>query len=164
MQKKTDRLDKVITKYVRKFGVRRAFSGKEFCYYDNIDFIEYSIFHSPIETMWADHINNKYECDIKPFFFIFSLLHEIGHYKTLPTIPKEELEEELIIRKTLSDFISDQQEMNEVYTNLPSERAANEWALTYLEENTQACWEFQRKVFRILAHYYKKWGVRKSEV
>lgn len=164
MQKKTDRLDKVITKYVRKFGVKRAFCGNEFCYYDKIDFIEYSIFHNSIEREWAEFINQKYDCDIKPFFFIFSLLHEIGHYKTLPTIPKEELEIELATRKILDEIITNQEEMNEAYTNLPSERAANEWALKYLEENTEACWKFQLKVFRILAHYYKKWNVRKSEV
>lgn len=162
--KKTDRLDNTITKYVRKFGVRRAFSGKEFCFYDNINVITYSVFHNQLDAQWAEYINQKYDCDIKPFYFIFSLLHEVGHYKTLPTIPKDVIEEELFIRANLLDKIETQEEMNEVYTNLPSERAANEWAIAYLEKNYISCWEFQRKIFSILAHYYKKWGVRKSEV
>lgn len=162
--KKTDRLDKVITKYVRKFGLRRAFNGNEFCFYDNINVITYSMFHTELDKEWADHINQKYNCDIKPFFFIFCLLHEIGHYKTLPTIPIEELEKELAIRETLQETVSNQKEMNEIYTNLPSERLANEWAIDYLEKNYVSCWEFQKKIFAIMAHYYKKWGTRKSEV
>ena len=165
-KRKTDTLDKFITKYVQKFGVGRAINNeaREFAFYPKLNLITYSVYHSQADKMFAECINKKYNCDIRPFYFIYSLLHEIGHYKTLPTIPQKDLLEEMIIRDTILDSFELQEELNEFYTNLPSERAANEWAIEYLEKNTLQCWKFQKKVFARLAHYYKKWGNRVSNV
>lgn len=140
-------LEKKITKFVKKFGVKRAFCKDQFMYRNNI--VHFSIFTDPEDGPYIDFINNKYETDIEPWYFIFGILHEVGHHITLPLLTKEELayeyEQRLFRIQTSED-----------YFNLPAEDLANKWAINYIANHTQECWDFQKKCYNIMKHIFKK--------
>ena len=152
-------LEKRVNKFVKPFGVRRAFAVKECngdCYYPNVKVISFSIFDDGSSREFADAVNRKYGVDISPFIFVFSLLHEVGHHFTLPQMTAEDWEEDYELRNGLIPILAD--EDKSMYCDLKAEDLASRWALNYIETHTQKCWDFQRKCMAILEHYYKKKG------
>jgi hypothetical protein len=146
-------LEKKITRYVNKFGVHRAKCTKyEFAYYPYNNSITFSILRFPEDQELIDHIKEKFDIDVSDWYFIFSLLHEIGHEQTLPRLREEDIETDIFNRSILSLMGHD----NKAYFNLPTEYAANAWAVDYLLNHQQECWDFQMKCLKIIRHVYKK--------
>lgn len=146
---KYDTLERNITKFVRKFGVKRAYCTQEFAYYDNFEVITFTFTRYEDDIDLINYIEKTYEVeDLEPWYFIYSILHEIGHHMTLNQLTEEEYEEENIYRQLITD--------NEAYFNLKAERLANDWAINYLSEHFEDCWKLQRKCFAIIKHYLKK--------
>lgn len=147
--KKCDTLEKNITKFVRKFGVKRAFCTDEFAYYDDLHIITFTFAQYEDDVEFINHIQDTYEIEnLEPWFFVYCLLHEIGHHMTLNQLSESEYEQETIFRQVISD--------NQAYFNLKAEKLANDWAVDYLSNHTEDCWKFQRKCYSILKHLLKK--------
>ena len=142
-------LEKKITKFVRKFGIKRAYCKGDFMYFEN-GTVFFSITRIPRHHPdYVEFINNKYEINIVPWFFIFSLLHEVGHHMTIPQLTEEQKMYEYTMRM-MKDL--DQK----TYLNLPAEDLANKWAIDYITNHQQECWDFQKKCSKIMRHIYKK--------
>ena len=140
-------LEKKISKFVRRFGIKRTFCTNYFEYRNGI--IKFTILSHPLDETFIDFVNNKYNTDITSWYFIFSILHEVGHHVTLSTLSEDDLKWEYVIR-TFGNLT------NEEYFNLPSEDLANKWAIDYILNHQQECWDFQRKCSKIMRHIYKK--------
>lgn len=140
-------LEKKITRFVKQFGVRRAFCRDQFMYHG--DTIDFSILTDPEDRPYIDFLNNKYDIDIEQWFFVFCILHEVGHYITIPLLSKEELAYEYEMRMFHI-------QKSEDYFNLPAEDLANRWAIKYIENHPQKCWDFQNKCYKIMRHIFKK--------
>lgn len=140
-------LEKKISKFVRRFGVRRAYCRDQFMYHG--DTIDFSILTDPEDRPYIDFLNNKYDTDIEPWFFIFCILHEVGHYITVPLLSKEELAYEYEMRMFRI-------QKSEDYFDLPAENLANKWAINYIMNHPQECWDFQNKCYKIMRHIFKK--------
>lgn len=146
---KYDTLEKNISKFARKFGVKRAYCTKEFAYYDEAQIMTFTFTRYDDDIDFINHIEQTYEIeDFEPWYFIFSVLHEIGHHMTLNQMTEEEYQSDLLIRQLITN--------NEAYFNLKAEQLANDWAINYLSEHFEDCWKLQRKCFGIIKHYLKK--------
>lgn len=146
---KYDTLEKNISKFARKFGVKRAYCTNEFAYYDEAHIITFTFLRYDDDIDFINHIEKTYEVeDLESWYFIYSILHEIGHHMTLNQLTAEEYKEENIFRQIITE--------NEAYFNLKAERLANDWAINYLSEHFEDCWKLQQKCFSIIRHYLKK--------
>ena len=152
---KTSTLDKNIARFARKFGITNAKHSDTF-YYDAITRrIYYTVFSYQEDKIIDDIVSKKYNINLDDWYFVFRILHEIGHHLTLNNLSSEEIAEDNAMRFII-ETVDDVKIANETYFSLPSERAANEWAIKYLDEHISECWKFQRKCGAIMRHLYKK--------
>lgn len=152
----TTPLEKRITKYVQKFGIKRAYLQKEgFSYFPNTQTVKFSIRTFDEDELLIKFIEEKYDIDISDWYFIFSLLHEIGHHKTLPCISISDRLYDIYQRMHVLPLLEDT-DRSYAYFNLYTETLADEWAIKYIEEHPRECWEFQRKCVSVMQHMYKK--------
>ena len=143
-------LDKKINNYCKKFGIDKVFCDKEFSYYPETDRISYTIIQYTTDDIIIQLINKKYNVDIEPFYFIFSLLHEIGHHMTIDELTEEELQNDLICRQMVIPYIEDEIGQGKAYINLTAEDLATSWAIEYIDSHLKECFEFQNKCIEIM--------------
>ncbi len=120
----------------------KRFVGKidEYVTVEESDEFAYFYTESRIEICWPEdenpenaqhkadfkaHIKAMYNIDLDTDikYFVFSLLHELGHHMTMDILSEEQLEDELITRRLIDLTGAD-----DLYFKLPSEIEANEWA------------------------------------
>ena len=153
---KTSTLDKHITKYCKKFGIKKVISSNEFAYTPNNETITYTMYIYDNDLNFVKLVNRKYSCNIQPLYFIFCLLHEIGHHMTFENLTAEDIQNDLICRQVIIPNIEDEERQGQAYINLFAERLATEWALNYIQTHFEECVKIQKRFLRIMAHYTKK--------
>lgn len=129
--------------------------GERFIYYNDplngIEVINFAIedFDSKADENFRQYISKTYGVDMTKYDFIFSLLHEIGHYMTIEQvdIQAENLLREIIFQREEDD--------GNAYFNLESERLANDWAYWYFTSCFDECKRFTEKVVPLIKFYYK---------
>ena len=87
---KYDTLSKNILRFIEPLGIKKVKFGNTFNYNSLTKEVEYTIFSFESDKYLIDYVNNAYEIDITPWYFIFSLLHEVGHHNTLSKLTEEE--------------------------------------------------------------------------
>ena len=158
---KYDTLSKNILRFIEPLGIKKVKFGNTFNYNSLTKEVEYTIFSFESDKYLIDYVNNTYEIDITPWYFIFSLLHEVGHHNTLSKLTEEDYKYEFVMRNFLRSrycYLAPE-EINNWYFNLPAEKMATEWAIDYIDNNLKKCWDFQRKCFGLMKHWYKKKGL-----
>ncbi len=108
--------------------------GEDFCYYHNQHVVQWGMFDTP-----------RVDANFKQFFyeyglnyddvhiFFLSLLHEVGHYMTLHHFSNEIYNQDIAAKQSrISDGTID---TDYWYWELPTEFAANMWAITWMNEN-----------------------------
>lgn len=156
----TTTLEKKVTNFVRKFGINRANYKDNFCMNFSKNSIDFTLKKYYEDDLSLEHIQNKFGINIELFYFVFCLLHEIGHLKTASDFSQAQWDEYSFLSKYILPSISDTVERHEIYFNLPIEDAANAWAVNYLINNIEECWDFQCKCGKILEHIKKKKSFR----
>lgn len=154
-------LDKKINNYCKKFGIDKVFCDKEFSYYPETDRISYTIIQYTTDNLVTQLINEKYNVDIEPFYFIFSLLHEIGHHMTIDELTDEDLQDDLMCRQMIIPYIEDEIRQGRAYINLIAEDYATRWAIDYIDNHLKECIKVQSRFIKIINHYYKKKSFQK---
>lgn len=126
---------------VKKFC--KCVTGDYYITVEESDEFSYWYQDSRIEIAWPQHenpensqlkadfiayINSTYHIDIsnKVDYFVFSLLHELGHHMTMDSLDETDLQEELVTRRLI-----ELTENDSLYFTLPSELAANDWAFEH---------------------------------
>ena len=153
--------DKKINNYCKKFGIDKVFCDNEFSYFPETNRISYTIIQYTTDDIIIQLINKKYNVDIEPFYFIFSLLHEIGHHMTIDELTDEEWENDLMCRQMVIPYIEDEVGQGKAYINLTAEDLATSWAINYIRNNLEECVRTQDRFVKIINHYYKKKSFRK---
>ena len=134
---RVSQVNRLVKNFCEEFGNVKVARDSEFAYYYFEDKITYTLnFTHNGEKVKAfkEHIYTTYNIDLddEKDFFLFSLLHEIGHYMTMDTMEQEDLIVEVAIRKLLQEKV----EMEDnIYFKLPSEVLANDWAADYFMEH-----------------------------
>ena len=127
--------------------------GERFIYWnDGIhEVINYTIDekHPELAKEFSDYIEQKYNIDMKKYYFTFCLLHEIGHYYTKTEV---DIETENVLRQLIK---MDENSSNAAYFELPSEQLANEFAYQFFKLYPRDVNYFQRKVVPVIYYYGK---------
>lgn len=153
---KTTTLDKKITRYCKKFGIKKVTSSDEFTYYPETETINYTMYLYETDLQFINLVNEKYSVDIRPWYFIFCLLHEVGHHLTLDELTEEDLLNDLFLRQIVIPNIENTDKCGRAYINLIAEDLATSWAINYIDTHLEECKLMQNKFLKIMAHYEKK--------
>ena len=153
---KTTTLDKKITRYCKKFGIKKAISSDEFAYYPETETINYTMYIYETDLQFIDLVNKKYSVDIRPWYFIFCLLHEVGHHLTLDELTEEDLLNDLFLRQIVIPNIENTDKCGRAYINLIAEDLATSWAINYIDTHLEECKLMQNKFLKVMTHYEKK--------
>lgn len=129
----------LVKKFVKQFGEIHIARDDSFAYFYSEDKITYTTdftTEAPKIESFKAYLFQTFglEFQSEKEFFIFSLLHEIGHAMTMDSMSNKELTLDLILRKAIH-LQKDEEKANKAYYNLPSEKLANEWANEYYTEN-----------------------------
>lgn len=164
--KGVEKLNNIITGFFEMLGYDEitCFMSTEFAYYNTTNEISYSLFEMPLcdigfKTYLRNHYPNMQECSM----FIFSLLHELGHYLTWNSISKREKLKAKKMKKrigrkreyTAQDVIQKQVE----YCALYIERIATAKGVEVLEENYDIIVNFEEVWFNAVMEFYTENGV-----
>ena len=150
-------LEKRISKFLKPFGIKRAKCGKSFFYHPASGTVHFTILRYDDDKELIDFVNEKYGVDIEPFYFIFSLLHEVGHHFTIDQLTEEQWAQEAFMRELV---FPNREYEHKIYFDLPAEDLADRWAIEYIDQHLQECWDFQLRCFKNMEHIYKKRSFR----
>lgn len=153
---KTKKLDKTISRFARRFGIHRATCDNRFMYYIQNQTITYTIYHNIMDEDYINFLNTTYEINVRPWYFVFCILHEIGHHMTYDKLTAHDYALESFARTSIFPSMEDEKEINAAYWKLPAEDLANKWAIDYIDNHTKQCWRFQRKCYKIMKQIFKK--------
>ena len=145
-------LENKIEKILKRFGVKVAM-------YNQFLYSEGWVFFTPFESpaLGEYHrawIAEKFGVEMsESAYFLFSLLHEVGHHYTLGSLTEEDLKYESFCREVLSYSDDTPKEVNEAYFNLPAEILATQWALEYMLNNQEWGAKASRKIYEAVRHF-----------
>lgn len=153
-------LEMKIQKIVREIVNADVFLAVDFCYYGETNVITFApVIDNELGKIHTNWIMEKYNEDFSdPYlYWLFSLLHEVGHAVTLSDLTYEDLEFEYYMREILENgWLDSTEETSTVYFTLPAEILATEWAINFMNNNKEWTNKKLRKVFESLRHFYKK--------
>ena len=145
-------LENKIGKVLKKFGVKVAMYD-QFLYSDG--WVFFTLFESSaLKDFHRAWITENFGVEISAdAYFLFSLLHEVGHHYTIGDLTEEDLKYETFCREVLSCSNDTPEEVNEAYFNLPAEILATQWALEYMLNNQEWCAKAFRKIYEAIRHF-----------
>lgn len=140
----------VIAKILEDFNVRVTL-GDCFFYDPDTCTVYFTPFSSSSDEFHRHWILQNFNYTIKEReYFLFSLLHEVGHHYTFSDLTDEDLQYEIFCRKILENFdkYRTADEINEAYFNLPAEKLATQWAIDFMSEYPHWCRKMNRKIYQ----------------
>ena len=158
------RLERVVNKFLKQFGLKSAFAV-EFYYLPERKKVAFSFLKPPNDD-WFMEFFNSLAPDIECDSFLASLMHEIGHHMTYNDFDDEDWEQDYLNRNMLEakgTAISNK-DINFEYFNLPTERAATEWAIEYIHANVEQLRVFWANMRRTIEWFYNINYVEVEEV
>lgn len=158
------KLNKVVSAQLAPFGITKAKCTSEFAYYPNKESITFKISEGIEDEMFNEYIKERYHYDVSPFSFVFSLLHEVGHHKTMnslsDTIYDFCLSEKERIDREMEDADADTAKNLEwQYFGLPDEALATEWAVDWCKNHPKKVLKIMSKSLKALNKFYNKNGL-----
>lgn len=157
-------LNKVVTKELANFGIKKAVCGDEYSYDYEKKVVTFKESENGIEDKWfTEFVKERFNYDVR-YPFIISLLHEIGHNKANDDVIGEVYdfcfaEKERIMYETLAT--DDENEMKKLswqYFNLPDEIMATKWAVDYARKHPKKIKKMWKKTRKALLEFYEKNG------
>ena len=138
-----------------------CFLAPEFAYYVGTNEISYSLIENSIsDKAFSEYLSIKYPDAPQISMFVFSFLHELGHYLTLPSISKKKWrkwhKKKKMLEKTVVNSDTDLFNLQLAYCNLPDERIATQKAIELLIENYEYLKQFETRALKIIHNFYEK--------
>ena len=92
--------------------------------------------------------------------FTMSILHELGHHYTQNMFSEEQWESESAAKDNISDEINDDnyEDQQMKYFDMPTERAATEWAVQIYNANKVAMKHWNKRFMCAIKHFEKKYN------
>lgn len=157
------KLNKAVSATLKPFGIRKAKVHKEYAYFLNNSLVTFKITEGSLEDDWfIEFVKERFDYDVK-LPFIFSILHEVGHHKTLEDVyanddlynfcisEKKRIDKEM---KTLEDETL-ARKLEFEYFNLPDEIIATAWAVSYMKNHPKKVKKMWEKCQKALMEFYK---------
>ena len=122
--------------------------GEEFCYYPDQHIVQWGMFDSPKCDNHFQQFFDEYGLEYKAVSsFFLSVMHEVGHHMTLHYFSADERAADIVKKEiTISDGTID---TDYWYWELPTEFAANLWAIDYMNAHPEEMYE----LYELCAHY-----------
>lgn len=136
--KLVDTFNRTLSIWFAKHGITNLHfvEGEEFCYYPEEKAVQWGmLLNDEQENMFAQFM---YEYGLKREVspFIISLLHEVGHYMTLHQFNEADINLDYAAKQVKADATNGIDiTTNYWYWELPTEFAANMWAIEWIENH-----------------------------
>lgn len=109
--------------------------GEDFCFYVSENTVQWGMFDTPkVDNHFQQFF---YEYGLKSEYnhpFFISLIHEVGHAMTMPAFSREEKDNDIAAKENNKSESSI--ETDYWYWELPTEFAANMWAINWINNNS----------------------------
>ena len=160
-----DNLTLKIDSFLEKFGCTSE-PALKFQYCED-DVIQYSILITDkFDKTFTDYARKKGFPE-KLDIFVLSLLHEIGHHKTIDYVPFHIRLGNKIMKKIYDLSIKINygwlEKVAYKYYDLYVERIATEWAINYAKENIEELINLEKSIYDELYMIYDKTGILEYE-
>lgn len=158
------KLNKALKKAFKPFGDINMRLAADYGYYPTDDTIEYRLTEGHIEDIWFNQfVKERFGYKVKNTF-MFSILHEIGHYYTIKEIRDCDImfffceDEKYRIQTEMNTAKNERQckKLEWQYFNLPDEIAATAWAVNYARENAEEVEAIWQNVLKAIHKFYAK--------
>lgn len=152
-------LNAVINDFLSEFNVTARLST-DFAYWCDSHIIDYSIVLGETSTRRFmrnfSHLAPDIECDA----FLASLFHELGHHLTIDLLDNSELAFCFDVKRDIDEEMSEapewrQEQLYQMYFDLPDEYAATMWAIDYMHNNVKKVADFWNKLYFAIKHFYE---------
>lgn len=155
-----DLLVSLVDEFLEPFGCDSDFSS-DFSYDPEDERVYFSIaFSERADRLFRKYVEKTFHFNI-PHIFMISLLHEVGHFYTLPMFSKMRLETAHEAKRLIEEALEmdDCDEIYSLYFDLSIEKVATAWAVDYYRKNMKRCEDFYLKFVETLKAEYKRIGV-----
>lgn len=164
MTKSKKALNKVITKELSVFGIKKAVCGNEYQYDYDTNVVTFKDIENGIEDRWfLEFVKDRFGYDVE-YPFIISLLHEVGHHKANDDVIGEVYDfclaekERIMIESIATDDYNEMKRLSWQYFSLPDEIMATKWAVDYAREHPKKIKKMWKKSKKALLDFYKEKG------
>lgn len=147
-------INNCLNKFMREWGLT-AEIGTDFAYLYEKQVVVWTPIVSAQNDLDFQNFFESLGCNVKCDVFLYSILHEIGHSQTLDLVNEEDYAYSLD-RK--AEPIS-----NYEYFRLPDEIIATQWAVDFLNENTEKVRVFWEEFVPLMMNFYKKNNIEIKE-
>ena len=154
------KLNNAISKELKPFGLTSAKLSNEFAFYPVSEVITYKLTWDYQDDWLNEFVKERFNYDIL-YPFVFTLLHEIGHYLANDEIEgailefceneKERIENEV---KTATDDY--EKTLNWQYFSLPDEIMATQWAVNYSKTHPRKIKQMNERIIDNIKEFYRK--------
>ena len=140
----------VIAKILENFDVRVVL-GDDFSYDPETRTVYFTPFTCSVDDFHRQWISDFFDFTVtERNYFLFSLLHEIGHHYTMESLTDEDLEYEILCRQALKFSDESDNRKNEAYFSLPSEIIATQWAIDFMKDYPRWCKKMTKRIYKAL--------------
>jgi hypothetical protein len=146
--------------------------GPTYCYRYPQAIVEFKVTEDEIEDkLYNEFVLERFNLDVSKFSYLFALLHEVGHHKTLPFVwgewdnlnltydfcqrEKERIETEMV--DATEDEIKD---LEWQYFNLPDEIMATMWAVNFVKKHPKRAKKMMKEINKNYQDFYRKNNVK----
>lgn len=155
------KLNKAISAELKDFNVN-AQLDTEFGLYPEDKLIGYKIDVNIVDKWFDEFVCKTFGFNVGENDFVLSLLHEIGHLKTLKYIENETYENDIEQKRKISKKISkkgiaekEEKKLNFKYFALPTEIVATAWAVEWAREHPRKYKKMCENTLLAIQEFYK---------
>lgn len=156
----TNILVSLVDEFLKPFGVNSDFSS-DFSYDPENNKVYFSIMVSErADRLFKQYVSSHFHFET-PSIFMLSLLHEVGHAYTLPTLSKMRIKIDHQAKEAIEEMLDadDDDEIYSLYFDLGIEKVATAWAVDYYKANRKRCDNFYLKFVTALREEYMRIGL-----
>ena len=157
-----DELNEVIEQFFFELGYEiDCCLESDFSYYTGSEEIAYSLFiMENSDKGFKEFLKRAYSEIPSCSLFVISLLHELGHYLTIPTFTENEKRffafKKFILEKRKAKTDEEQIQKQIDYCYLPEEKIATDKAIEILITNYDFIHTYEKTIFSAILDFYKK--------
>lgn len=158
------KLNKAIARELDLFKVQAMLDG-EFGMYVDERIVAYALTHSVVDEWFDEFVFKTFGFEVGENDFVLSLLHEIGHLKTLKNVDEETYDKchakiEKITKK-LDKATTEQEEkkLHFKYFAVPTELIATAWAVEWARKHPKKYRKMCENTAVAIQEFYKANGV-----
>ena len=154
------KLNKTISTELGRFGIHSAKVANDWCYYPTKERIDFKIEETTEDKIFMDFVKERFGFQDKNYSFILSILHEVGHHKTIEDIDGYiynfcEDEKARIVQEMQSvTDIKTARILEYQYFSLPDEIVATAWAIDFIKAHPRIVKKMQKKFSIAILQYW----------